>query len=877
MTGLAGAAPPRPAVAAAAAAVTALRTRVAAQHAAGTPGVATAGLTTELFERVVLDVWEAAVGDLPPDAAADVRRGVALVAVGGFGRREMVPWSDIDLMLLHDGRTPAAVAAVAAVVLRDLFDAGLELGQSVRTPAEAVRLARDDATILSALLDMRPLAGGDPLVASLAGRLRSLVQRQPTATAERLIAARQEEADRFGHTVSLLQPNVKRSPGGLRDIQLVRWLGRVMHDAGSLDDLALLGVVSRADVDALREAQDFLLRVRIDLHLAAGRASDALSRDQQLRIAQGRALASRDGMLGVERFMRDYFGHSRRVVQVRDAVVRGLRSPGPLRRLAAGVLGNVVDELYRVGPFHVAPVGGALPRITGSLAAILRLVELSTLYALPIEPAAWDAVRAATPALPREPDQAAIDAFLRLCDRPEGLGDALRLLHDAGLLEIFVPGFVHARHLLQFNNYHKYTVDEHCILAVERATAFAHDDTWLGKTWRQLSRRRPLLLALLLHDLGKGFPEDHSEVGARIARDTAARLRLQADEAEVIEWLVLKHLAMAHLAFRRDTGDDSLIVKFAREVGSPEMLRMLSLLTAADMDAVGPGTWTRWKADILGELHYRTLAYLDGESPSRAADGAREALAELLADREVTDPVVRLARRLPASYLSETPTARIVEDLGRLARLPAEGVFALARWQADTGTVAVTIGTREDVAPGVFHRVTGALTGQRLEILAAGIHTLEGGLVIDHFTVLDPDFSGAPPTDRLADIANAIKAALKADEPRDFTHRWNPFAPQLAPAAIHPVRVTIDNESSGRATILEVFAHDSAGLLFRIAKAIFEAGLSVQAARIGTYLDQVVDVFHVTDAGDGKLTDPARIAALRQAIEAVAQPPVRPV
>lgn len=876
MSGPAGAAPTRPAVAAAAAAVMALRTQVAAQHAAGAPGVPTAGLTTELFERIVLDVWEAAIGDLPPPAAAEVRRGVALVAVGGFGRREMAPWSDIDLMLLHDGHAPNAVAAVASVVLRDLYDAGLDLGQSVRTPAEAVRLARDDATILSALLDMRQLAGPDALVATLAGRLRSLVQRHSAAVAERLIAARQEEADRFGHTVSLLQPNVKRSPGGLRDIQLVRWLGLVMHGAESLDDLALVGALSRSDTDRLRDANEFLTRVRIDLHLAAGKANDDLSRDEQLRVAQGRAVASRDGLLGVERFMRDYFGHTRRVVQVRDTVVRGLRSPGPLRRLAAGVLGNVVDDLFRVGPFQVGAVSGGLPQITGSVAAIVRLVELSMLYALPIEPAAWDAVRAAVPTLPREPDEAAIEAFLRLFDRPAGLGEALRLLHDVGVLEILVPGFVHARHLLQFNNYHKYTVDEHCILAVERATTFAGDDTWLGKTWRQLTRRRPLLLALLLHDLGKGFPEDHSAVGARIARDTAARLRLPADEAEVIEWLVLRHLAMAHLAFRRDTGDDSLVVRFAREVGSPEALRMLALLTAADMDAVGPGTWTRWKADILGDLHFRTLEYLDGEGPSRAADRTRDALGELLADREPADPVVQLARLLPASYLRDTPAPRVVEELGRLTRLPPEGIFALARWQAETGTVAVTVGTREDVAAGVFHRVAGALTGARLEILAAGIHTLAGGLVLDHFTVLDPDFSGEPPADRLADIAAAIKVAVKADRPPEFTRRWNPFAPQLAPAAIHPVRVTIDNESSRNATILEVFAHDSVGLLFRIARAIFEAGLSVQAARIGTYLDQVVDAFHVTDMRGGKLTDPERIAALRQTIERVAAPPLRP-
>ncbi len=859
--------------AAAAKAVASLKNRIAAQHAAGAPGIATCSLASDLIDGVVLDVWQACIAALPEPLAAGVRRGVALVAVGGYGRREMFPASDIDLMLLHDAAARPAVAEVASLLLRSLYDAGLEVGQSVRTSAEALRLAAEDATVLAALLDARWLAGREDLPVALAGRLRAFIARRPHATVERLVAARQEEADRHGGTASLLQPNVKRSPGGLRDVQLIRWLGRVTHDAASLDEYVLLGGLARHDADALRDAAEFLSRVRVDLHLAAGRASDELTRGEQLRIAQARAIESRDGLLGVERFMRDYFGHTSRVVQIRDTILAGLRGPGRWRRLAAGVLGNTVDGLFHVGPFHVSAASAALPRVVGDVAAVIRLVELSMLYALPIDPATWEAVRAAAPGLPRDPDQPAIDAFLRLFSHDEGLGDALRRLHEAGVLEILVPGFVHARHLLQFNNYHKYTVDEHCIRAVERVIEHARGDTWLGANWRQLTRHRPLLLALLLHDLGKGFPEDHSEVGARLARETAIRLRLPADEAELIESLVLRHLAMAHLAFRRDTGDDSLVVRFAREVGSPEMLRMLSLLTAADMAAVGPGTWTRWKSEILADLHFRTLAYLDGETASGAADRTREALAELLSARGSNDPVVRQARRLPASFLRDTPPERIVEELSRLVRLPPDGVFALARWQPENGTVAVTVGTREDVAPGVFHRVTGALSSERLEILAAGIHTLDGGYVLDHFTVIDPDFAGAPPAERLADIAAAIRAAVKAERAPDFRHRWNPFAPQTAPATIHPVRVIVDNETSRQATILEVFAHDSPGLLFSVAKAIFEAGLSVQAARIGTYLDQVVDAFHVTGQDGGKLTDPERIAALRRSIEAVATVP----
>ena len=864
----------RPAVVRATAAVADLRSRLAAQHAAGGPGFQTCSLATERFDAVVLDVWEAVLADTPH--ADTLRRRTALVAHGGYGRRQMAPYSDIDLMLLHDDADSTAVAALAKRLVQDLFDAGLQVGQSVRGVAEACRLAAGDATIFSTLLDCRTLAGPDELRERLASRLAAAIRRAPRRHVEMLVAARREEADKFGQTVALLEPNVKRSPGGLRDVQLVGWLGRVLHGAESLDDLALAGGLARTDAAALRDAAEFLLRVRNDLHLAAGKAADDLTRDQQLRIAAARGIESTPGLLGVERFMQEYFRHTRGVARVAESLAEAARRPHPVRAWAAATLGHRVDGVYRVGPGEVAVLPHALATVVGSSAAVIRLVELALLYDLPIEPTTWAAVREAAPALPREPDRPTIDAFLALFAHPEGLADALRRLHDLGVLEIVLPGFAHARHLLQFNNYHKYTVDEHCILAVERAVEFGREEGWLGATWRELGRKRPLLLALLLHDLGKGFVEDHSEVGARMAREAAARLELPADEAEIVEFLVLKHLHMAHLAFRRDVGDDSIVVRFACEVGSPEVLRMLSLLTAADVAAVGPGTWTKWKADLLGDLHFRTLGHLDGEGANAAADRGRRGLEALLADRPDDDPVRRIAALLPASYLRDTPPARAVEELGRLARLPADGIFAVARWLAENSTVAVSVGTRESVAPGIFHRVTGALTSQRLEILAAGIHTLEDGLVIDHFTVHDPDFAGEPPPERLAEIAAAIRAALKADRPPEFARRWNPFAPQPPAAARFPTRVLFDNESSRTDTILEVFAHDAPGLLYGIARVLFDAGLSVKAAKIGTHLDQVVDAFHVVDAAGAKLADPASMAGLRRAIEAVVAPVTGP-
>ncbi len=855
-----------------------LRRKIAAQHAAGAPGVQTCGLATDLCDDIVVGVWQAILATLPEASAAAIGRHVVLVAHGGYGRREMAPYSDVDLMILHDGVATADVTGLARRLMQDLFDAGMIVGQSVRTVTEACRLAAGDATIYSTLTECRPIAGNADLLRRLTGRLRTMARRSPRRFAERLIAARREEAGKFGQTVSLLEPNVKRSSGGLRDIQLIRWLGFTVWGGSSLDELVMLDAMSRRDADSLKEAAEFLMRLRNDLHMAAGRCADELTRDEQVRVAAARGIMPQDGELGVERFMREYFRHTRQVADVLDNTVLRGRRHHPVSRWVAGLMGHRVDGTFRVGPLEVAAVPARMAAVAASPALVVRLVELAMIYEMPIDHETWEAVRGAT--ADRAP-AAGIDAettarFLGLFSRPGRLARPLRMLHEVGLLERIIPQFAHARNLLQFNSFHKYTVDEHCIVAVERAVELADDEGWLGAVWRQINRKRTVLLALLIHDLGKGFIEDHSELGARIARDVSGRLGLPADEAEMVEFLVLKHLAMAHIAFRRDVGDGSIVVRFACEVGSPEMLRMLAVLTAADVAAVGPGTWTRWKADLLGDLYFRTLGYLDGESPSVAAERHGRSLAGLLAGLDVDDPVVRIARELPLSYLRDTEPQRIVEELRQLSRLPERGIFVSTRWQPDTSTVAVTVGTQEAVAPGVFHRLTGALTSQRLEILSADINTLADGLVIDHFVVLDPDYAGEPPSDRLAEIADAIRVALRADKAPAFTRRWNPFAPQPNPATAVPVRVLFDNQSSEQTTILEVFAHDSAGLLYAIAKAIFEAGLSVRAAKIGTYLDQVVDAFHVTDGEGRKVTDPALLDSLRRSIEQVALSPAGP-
>jgi [protein-PII] uridylyltransferase len=378
-----------------------------------------------------------------------------------------------------------------------------------------------------------------------------------------------------------------------------------------------------------------------------------------------------------------------------------------------------------------------------------------------------------------------------------------------------------------------------------------------------------------LHDLGKGYAEDHSEVGARLAVQTAARLGLTEHDTEMLRFLVHKHLRMSHLAQQHDINDDNVVVPFAVEVGSPEVLQMLYVLTLADLAAVGPGVLNEWKQHLLTDLYEHTLRLLASDSP---ADAANERL------RERREQIMELARRheglgwwetqviaLPASCLFASQPEEVVAELERLRTLPHHEAIAWGRHVPNRNAVEYTIGTYEEITVGIFHKLTGALTSNRQQILAADINTLAEGLVLDRFYVQDQDFSGPPPTERIAEVASGLVAVLKDDSGKVpiFRKLWQERT-QLKSAAVQhlPTRVTVDNRTAEKFTIIATFAYDRMGLLYSIARTLFELGLSVSTAKIGTHLDQVVDVFYVTDQATGsKVIDEHRLTDIRRRIK----------
>jgi [protein-PII] uridylyltransferase len=862
-----------------------LRDQARERYAGGSPGLQVAALICEMTDQLILELFAGVIGPLPEAVRTTIGRQVAIIATGGTGRGELAPYSDVDLLFLHSRRCDTRLPGCIAQAVRDCWDAGIKLGHCVRTPGEALAAARNDPQFATALVECRLLWGDERLFQTFHSRFRHQAgHRRFREFFRSVVAARQTERAQFGETERQLEPDVKRSPGGLRDIHLIRWIGFARFGTADLDMLRLEGALSRDDQQALVAAQEFLTRIRVDLHFAAGKAQEVLSREEQLRLTELHGVSATAGQRPVERFMQTYFRHSTAVV---DISARFVDRHGPFSlksHLRQILLSHRSNHIFRVNAQEIDAVPRYRERLLGTLETLLNLHELAALYSVQVAPKLIEQIRQAVLKLSGEVSPEASRLFLSILSSVGQAGTQLRDMYRTGLLEVILPEMSHVRCLLQFNQYHSYTVDEHLLKAVEAAEGFDADTGTVGIAYRAIKHKELLHLALLLHDIGKGHETDHSLVGRDIAINVAARLGLSAHQSEMLEFLVHKHLLMAHLAFRRDVSDPAMLTRFSREVGSPELLRMLFVLTAADISAVGPLMWTSWKAELLTEMFDRALQFLSGAPPRfREAERIREIgeRVEALLEPPGTQAVngrsrgetqrnehAELFESLPLHYLTATSPENVARDIIAIQHLGADELTIRGDFEPATQTTEYRVLTRDTIGSGLFSKVTGVLAAKGLEILSAIICTTTKGIVIDSFHVHDGDHAGPVPEFRLREVESAIADVLNGGTSVEhlFQHRrrnWRAIAPRLLR---EPSRVVIDNDSSERFTIIDVFAHDRRGLLYVIASALREVGLSVWLAKIATHVDQVLDVFYVTDREGMKLQDEHRLEEIRSAL-----------
>ncbi len=837
-----------------------LQTRLAeiqASHERGLVGAQVSAKLGSMLDTILMRLFEASLAEATPANADKLRANLAIVCLGSHGRRQCAPYSDIDLMFLYRNLRGEEVAEMLRPLTQGVFDIGLQLGSSIRKPTEAIQLARDDAVICTSLIDARLLLGNQALFEDFRTSFEKMVRRNSKALCRAFLEARAQERNQYGESVYLLEPHVKRSRGGLRDIHLLRWLGFAEFGAADPDRLHLLGALSKFDHRRLLSATEYLLRLRNEMHFHFGALADLLDRAEQLRVAEWLGFQHRSGLLPVEQFMRDYFRHTNHVWQLVRRREASLLAGGAVSRMLGPFFSRNVGADFRVSINTVGVTPTGIVKIKQDMTTILRLLELAAEEKKPLDQHTYSTLLLAAPDFPEEASDEVRRHFYNMLATPHIVGRVLGLLHELGYLEKIVPAMRHVRCLLQFNQYHKYTVDEHSLRAVSEATEFATRQDGLGQAYREVADKRVLHLALLLHDLGKGYEEDHSEVGKRIAEETAKLFQLDERATDDVVFLVHKHLAMSHLTFRRDTSDARLLEGFARQAGTAERLKMLFIVTCADLAAVGPDVLTDWKRDVLAEVYSHTVGFLEDDDTTdfRAKLTAKTAavLKELTPAQRADAWFTKHLETLPTSHLSSLEAPGIVEILARLKMLRENEAVAWCTYQEPTKTIVCSAGINRGVGRGVFSSMAGVLSSEGLQILSADIDVLADELLLVRYTATDSQSSKPTTQHRLQELEQKMVASIDSPHPPQFRRVWGQdkieASRKLTPQT---TEVRIDNHLSENYTIVEVFTFDRAGLLYALARKLHDIGLVIRHAKIGTYLDQVVDVFYVTARENGQ-------------------------
>jgi [protein-PII] uridylyltransferase len=845
--------------------------RLKFRHRAGLPGMEAARRRSDLVDQVVLHACRMAAERSDPFLRAELGvSGCALVALGGYGRRELAPGSDVDLLFLRHARS-ASVKGFVGHVLHLLWDAGLSVGHSFRSVAECVDIARRDITARTSMAEARLVSGSAPLFAELVRSLDELVAKRASATAEYLDGLErqlEERHARFGRTVALQEPSVKESPGGLRDLHAVLWAARARFGLGTLEELRDAGRLAPSEYRALRRAADFLWRVRNEAHFTTGRRSDVLTLDLQPELARALGFTSRRGLQASEIFMRDYYRQAdtlRRLcggflVRASSRLAGGLQSPARPRRhgslaIRAGRLWPTSsDGEFRGGArqvleaFAVAQAGGL------DLSDELKLALRGSVHRIDARfRASVEAAR----------------AFTRIIGRPGRVGAALRQMHETGVLGRLLPEFARVTFLVQHDSYHRYTVDEHSLRAVEVLDEVASGSEIPPASFRRVfdGVRHPvrLYLGTLLHDIGKGRGGGHVPKGVAIAERVCRRLRLPREAAEDVLFLVRCHLILSHLSQRRDLTDPAVVAGLVAEVGTLDRLDMLLLLTYADHRAVGPDVWNDWRGGLLWDLYERARRHLSGaeDRPIPECDAKEEAVAALAAEspRSVLERHFAL---MPPRYLRTATAPEMVRHFCLLQRLQ-DGPLVV-QWQTlpDRLYTELTIAARD--ARGLVARLAGTLSAHNLDLLSVDAYTREDGVVLDTFRLCAQ--RGAPVRpERWEPLEKKLRAAVEGRlDVAAAVEAWRARTPRRRRhlRRSHPV-ARFDPQASAAYSVLEVRADDEPGLVYAIASTLSGLGLDIAFAAIATEKSQAFDVFYLTDA-EGRKLDAERMRTVEDAL-----------
>jgi [protein-PII] uridylyltransferase len=828
--------------------------------------------------RVLFDLVTQEIYPLPNPTSGEQ---LAIIAVGGYGRGELAPYSDIDLLFLLPYKQTPYTEQVVEYLLYLLWDLGLKIGQSTRSVEESLRLAKSDLTIRTTLLEARYLWGEQALYNELKRRSDSDLRKGSAAQfVEGKLAERDARHKRVGDSRYQLEPNIKEGKGGLRDLHTLFWIAKYIYRTDDVRTLVDLGVLSAEAAQRFERAQYFLRTVRCHLHYLSGRAEERLTFDMQTEIGRRMGYTDHAGSRGVERFMKRYFLVAKDVGDLTRIFCSILAADQkhkrrlfwvPWANTRRDLAGFVVDGQWLSIPsedfFKREPV------------ALLRLFHVAQQHGLDIHPRALRAVSQSLKLINQalRDDKEANRLFLEMLTSRKDPETTLRRLNEAGVFGRFVPDFGRVVAQMQYDMYHVYTVDEHTLFAIgilhKIESGVLKDElplaTQLAPT---IVSRCALYVAVLLHDIAKGRGGDHSVIGEQIALKLGPRLGLTEEETETVAWLVRWHLLLSSTAFKLDIGDPQTIRDFVERVQSPERLKLLLVLTVADIRAVGPKVWNGWKAALLRELYHRAievmLGEISGEGQASRVASAQAAVRALLPDFGETEFATFVSRGYPFYWLSFDPStharhARLIRE----AEATGAPLTVEKRVDKQRSVTEIILYTADH--PGLFSRIAGALAVCSANIVDAKIMTMSNGMALDTFWVQDSAGGAFDRPDKLAKLAVVFENVLTGElKPYRELARPPAFPSRTQVFTVTP-RVLVDNKISASHSVIEVNGRDRPALLFELTRALTGLNLQISSAKISTYGEKVVDVFYVKDLFGHKVEHPVKLATIHQTLESV--------
>ncbi len=865
-------------------------------HRAGAGGLEICRGRAAILDVLLRYLWDAAKSGFSDQAQKDFPP-LALVAIGGYGRAELNPHSDIDFMFLHNrqiaGNRPLPhLSRLIDGVLYPLWDIGLKVGYSVRTVDECVRVANGDMQAKTSLIESRLITGDEGLFKNFQ---KTLVARCVAGHEQEYIAMRIADQTarraKFGNSACMQEPNLKSGCGGLRDYQNLLWMSFFKHRTRSLQELQAHELISETERKQLETAYDFLLRVRTEMHYHVNRAMDALTKSLQPAVAHNLGYRERSPSRRIEGFMRDVYRPSRNIFLITRTVEQRLALLPRPRRLSLRVLlpngrkraPETIDGFTVLeGELHAASarVFREQPR------RLMRVFLYAQQRGLGLHPDLAQLIRNSLGLAVGDflTDEHVCETFLTLLGQRGSVAPILRAMHEVDLLGKYIPEFGRLTCLVQHEFYHQYTADEHTLMCLEQL-----DRVWEARQpphsayaplFQKLERPFLLYLALLLHDIGKADGHgNHSEVGAELAMRVAKRLGLDGAATHTLRLVIEHHLLMASVSQRRDLDDPAVIRNFAKRAQNPETVSLLTLHTLADSLATSDKLWNGFKDSLLWSLHLKAMRLMSGGTEFvRAEEKQRELLMEevqrLLPAQLNGEELQAHFASLPARYFQIQPAREILDDLvlaHRFMRLQVSDeespLAPVINWHNDPDRACNAVKVCTWDRAGLFSKIAGSLSAAGLNIFSAQIFTRSDGIVLDTFFVNDARTGALAGTDQRDQFEQVIREALTGGELdlHALIARQKNTRPayQAYTGERIPTTIRFDNESSETRTIIEIETEDRIGLLYAISETLSELDLDISAARINTEKGAAIDSFYVRELGEGKVT----IAQRQQAIE----------